>query len=162
MTFNFKSNHMIRLNINIIYMKKKLLIILLLLSSIITMGQSFNYEYEKEAYGYMQKGWYSSAIQVYTKAINDGHNAYFMRAGCYEAEGEYWEAIADYNYLIKNDWRISAIYFHHRGLAYIGVDRYEKACSDFNTALEETRDNKSFYDSETISDIENAINRYCN
>lgn len=100
------------------------------------------YYYRSMAYAYLTA--YDLAIADINKYIEAGNEldiiALTVRAGYYERNNQFAEAIADYSTIIDNSPMLAIIY-RARGWVYECLGNYQSALADYNTGL--TVDNKN-------------------
>lgn len=99
-----------------------------------------NAEVEKyHALGYdaRKKGDYSTAIAMYSKAIElcDGYfKAYFNRGFAFDKLAEYEKAIADYSKALEIEPKNAFVYYN-RGVSLDKLQRYDEAIYNFSMAI---------------------------
>ena len=84
----------------------------------------------------LQKENYSSAIELYSKAILENANEfryYYNRAICYNALEDYQKAIIDFKKAIELEKTANG--YSGLGIAYINANKYSEALISFNQAL---------------------------
>ncbi len=117
-------------------MKIILFAVLLLAICKVSFAQSPEQFYNRGNY-FIKQGQMDSAMTSFNTAIEMDttyYKAYHGRGTVYLATKKFIEAIKDYSTCIRQKFNYADA-FYARGIAYLGVGKNEKACLDFQEAM---------------------------